>query len=70
MVVEIYHRVAVLENPGGSCIFVLCAEEELWLPGQNVWYTTAELIYWILSLIYALNSVETAVHDIGTGSKD
>ena len=36
--------VPVLENPGGSHVYELEIEEELWLPGWNVWYMTTELI--------------------------
>ena len=48
--VEKSHHVPVLENPGGSRVYVLGIEEELWLPGWKVWYTTTELIYWTLTL--------------------
>ena len=63
-------RVPVLENPGGSRVYVLGIEEEFWLFGWNVRYTTTELIFWTLTLIYALNSVETVVHYFGTENKD
>ena len=42
--VEKNRLVPVAENPGGSRVYALGIEKELWQVGRNKWYTTTELI--------------------------